>query len=257
VQTRLNQSYTSTGGASLLYDLFLPDTSEPPPLVICIHGGGWISGEKEGMREIAGILVSRGYAAAAPQYRLAPLHPYPSAVEDICHFRQFAAEQAREWRVDPDRIGVFGNSAGGHLAAMAALFTNDEFAESPIKAVVDVCGISDVTNPRVQHFPISWGFLEQFMNVPFEGHDQVYREASPLFHVKAGAPPFLLVHGEADDIVPVSQSVALAEALKEAGVPVELHCLPHEGHALSYEGWVKTESLMFDFFDRYLQNVHV
>ncbi|HMS54768.1 MAG TPA: alpha/beta hydrolase fold domain-containing protein [Fimbriimonadaceae bacterium] len=239
MQAKLDLFYPALDGTDLGFDLYLPE-SENPPLVVCIHGGGWISGDRKDYADVGIALADHGFAAACPTYRLAPLHPFPTPVDDIRAFVQFAkAESQLGW--DPTRLATLGNSAGGHLAAMAGLL------EQEVKAVVDICGISDVTDPRAQHFPISWAFLEQFMQIPYEGHDETFRAASPLHQVPVSPPPFLLIHGEQDDIVPVAQSTSLANELKRKGGDVELHLLPHDGHSFSYESWEHITSLFVRF----------
>lgn len=254
VQRLYEQIYAEPNGLPLRYDFFRPDSDIPIPLVVCIHGGGWISGEKEGMHDVAEMLASQGYAAACPQYRLAPLHPFPAPVEDILAFVTHMRASSEWLGIDPQRFASLGNSAGGHLAAMAGL---SKYADSMVQAVVDICGISDVTDPHGQHFPISIGFLEQFMAQPFAGNEELYRLASPLHQVQSGAPPFLIVHGEADDIVPFGQSIALSNKLQEVGTETELHILPGEGHAFSFESWMEIEMLILNFFQKSLRGVYV
>jgi acetyl esterase/lipase len=245
--------YASPTGLPLRYDFFRPQTEETVPLVVCIHGGGWISGDPSDMYEIAQILVLNGFAAACPQYRLAPLHPYPAAVEDTQTFVRFARAQAEEWNVDPNRFASLGISAGGHLALMLGLTNPVAPADWPresrsqVNAVVDICGIADVTAPRETHFDISRSFLDQFMAVPYEGNEDRFREASPLYHVTPDDPPMLVVHGEDDDVVPVAQSDALVEKLRNAGVEVEYHRLPGERHAFSFESYTQITQWILTF----------
>lgn len=248
-----DEIYAEPKGIPLRYDLFRPPGEAAAPLVVCIHGGGWISGEKEDMHEVAVRLAERGYAAACIQYRLAPLHPFPAAVEDVWAFVTFARSEADNLGVDPDRFASIGISAGGHLAAMAGL---SKFPDSRVQAVVDICGITDLTDPHGQHFPVSLGFLEQFMGVPFAENPELYRLASPLYQVFETPPPFFIAHGEADDIVPVGQSTALHEALQAAGGTSECHLLPNEGHGFTLEAWNHLEGLFLQFLERTLLYAH-
>lgn len=248
----LNQQFAAPGGTALGYDLVLPEGAGPFPLVVCLHGGGWISGDKSDMHEIALWLASEGFGAACPSYRLAPLYPFPAAVEDVMAVVRFAIAQASELGVDPTRFASFGNSAGGHLAAMLGVLSrmptdSPDAVSARVKAVVDICGISDVTDPRAKHLPISWSFLEQFMEVPFEGNEERFKLASPLQHVDANAAEFLLIHGEDDDVVPISQSEEMHASLEANGVKSRFIRLPGEGHALSYQAWpgVAKEVLAF------------
>lgn len=255
---RLDQSYPTLGGKLLRYDFFRPSTDEVLPLVVCIHGGGWISGDKSDMGEVARMFAELGFAAVCPQYRLAPLFTYPAAVDDILSFVRFCRTQAQDWKIDPDRIGAFGNSAGGHLAAMAGLLDHPPSDLGPpsgrVNAVVSLCGIFDLTEPDEKHFPISMAFLTQFLGSNYEGHEETWREASPIAHVDAAAVPFLVVHGRADDIVPVAQSRSFVSALNQAGVPVEYYELPGEGHAFSYPAWLDIERWSREFLEKTLRH---
>lgn len=198
------------------------------------------------MRDVALGLAEKGFAAACVGYRLAPLHSYPAAIEDCQEFVRYARTHSGELSVDPLRIASLGNSAGGYLAAMLGLA---DVSDSRVNAVVDICGISDLTKPREQHFPISWGFLEEFMGLPYEGNEWTYHEASPISRVTKDAPPFLLVHGESDDVVPVAQSHALAELLDDQQVRFELHTLPGEYHSFTFPAWQRIEQLYEEFLN--------
>jgi acetyl esterase/lipase len=196
------------------------------------------------MREVALSLANQGFAAAAIEYRLAPLNPFPAAVEDVRAFIAFARDHAQEWKIDPENIASLGNSAGGHLACMAGL-TGEPHERA--NAVVDICGITDLSNPREKHFSISWSFLEAFMGVEYAGNEQTFRDASPLSHVDYQSPPFLVIHGEQDDIVSIEQSEILVRALEHYGVKHEYYSLPGEMHSFSFGAWAKIEQLFVEF----------
>jgi acetyl esterase/lipase len=255
---KLDLPFTTSNGQSLSFDLYRPNSDAPVPLVVCIHGGGWISGDKSMMAEVAVNLVAEGYAVACPQYRLAPLNPYPAAVQDVQAFVRHMRSNASEFGVIPDRIAALGNSAGGHLAAMLGLTDAAiDGVSSRVDAVVDICGITDLTNPVDQHLPISFGFLEQFMGGPFSGNEEKWREASPITYVNEDAPPFLIIHGESDDVVPIAQSEALAGKLFTAGREVEFHRLPGEGHSFTFAAWVRIERLFNEFLAKSIKQEFV
>jgi acetyl esterase/lipase len=237
VRALIDQPYHDVAGMQLRFDMFRPNTDVVLPLVICIHGGGWISGDKESYRDVALGLVQAGFAAAIPQYRLAPLHPYPAAIEDIRTFVAFCRENAANWHVDPSKLASLGNSAGGYLAAMVGVGPSGY----RVNAVVDICGITDLRDPRETHFPISWSFIEQFLPDTYEGNEAVFEGASPVCLVNSECPPFLVFHGEADDVVPVSQSEQLVQALRSKGVKVDYHPFPNEDHGFSGGSWPRME----------------
>ena len=223
-----DEVYTNVGSVDLRFDAILPD-GKAAPAIVCIHGGGWVSGDRSDMHEVARYFADQGFAAFCPQYRLAPLYGYPAPIEDIQAFIVYLREKADSLGILADSIGVLGNSAGGHLAAMAGL---GEDPNARANAVVDICGLTDLTNYRESHPPISWDFLVQFMGgAPAE--DPRWIEASPLFRVHADAPPFLILHGEEDDGVYLDQSVRFFDALKAAGVQCEFEALPNEGHSFT------------------------
>lgn len=250
----LDQTYACPDGIPLAFDLFRPDVEGPVPLVVCVHGGGWITGDKTDMRPEAAWLVENGFAAACPSYRLAPLHPYPAAVEDVHAFVAYVRANAEQYGVHAEKIGAWGISAGGHLASMlgAPAPSSAEGGRPSVQAVVDVCGLADLTYPHERHHEVSWGFLDQFMGVPFEGSEDRFKSASPVHAVTAGAPPFLIFHGDADDVVAVEQSDAFAERLRSLGVPVKYHRLAGELHALSDPAWTLAREEILSFLNESL-----
>ncbi len=226
----IDQVYRDEAGVELRYDFFRPNDEQVVPLIVCLHGGGWISGAKEDAREIAVEFARNGFATACPSYRLAPLHPYPAAVDDCRAFVAFARSKAAEWGVRSASIGSIGNSAGGHLSAMVGLADSDD---EGVNAAVDICGLTDLTRPVEQHFPIAWGFLEQFMGCPYDGNESVWQAASPLWQLRSGLPPFYVIHGVDDDVVPVAQSDTFVAALRRLGNDAEYFRVPGEDHSFN------------------------
>lgn len=256
-----DQIFDSPEGKPLTFDYFRPNDGTELPLVVFTHGGGWISGDKTHFREEAIWLADQGFGCACISYRLAPLHPFPAAVEDAQTFVRYARSKSAELGIAPNRIAAMGSSAGGHLAAMLGLCDgligaehHPELSEySPkVNAVVDFSGISDLSAPRDKHLPIAWSFLEQFMGCPFEGNEALYDKASPLYHVSETDAPFLIVHGDMDDVIPIDQSVRLQQALSAVGVSSELIVLPGEGHGFSLEVWDEVRELYLAFLQRAL-----
>ncbi len=250
--------FEANDGTVLSFDLFPLAGMAPAPVVVCIHGGGWISGEPSMMHEVAESLNRMGFSAVCPQYRLAPLHTYPTPIEDIQACIRHLRANSNELQIDSGAIGVLGNSAGGYLAAMCGL------QDSPIRGissrancVVDISGITDLSEPDDSHFPISMSFLEQFMGCSHVGNEEKWTEASPISHTDSAIVPFLIIHGESDEIVPIAQSQALAGKLFGAGADIEFHSLPGEGHSFSYPGWLKVESLFEEFLRKSLRHEHV
>jgi acetyl esterase/lipase len=197
------------------------------------------------MHDVAIPLAEMGMAAVCPQYRLAPTHRYPAAIDDISACVEFLRRSAGEYRLDANRIATLGNSSGGHLAAMAGLRCN-------LQGVVDISGVSDLTDPEHDHYEIGAAFVFEFMGtMPSDAPDD-YRQASPITHIVSSSPPFLVIHGEADDIVPIDQSVKLVECLRENHVDVEYHTFPGEAHSFTYPAWRQIETMYIAFLKRVL-----
>lgn len=251
--SRLDEEF----GPGLRYDFFRPEGEGPFPLLVFIHGGGWISGDKSDFRDEALWFTEQGFATACIQYRLAPVHPFPAAIVDCQRFVQFARQESREFGIDPDRLGAFGSSAGGYLATMLGLLgepirPTGLGADPRVQAVVDFCGITDLTHPRERHFPIAWSFLEAYVGGPWSECPERWEEASPIRYVDAGAAPFAIFHGLEDDVVPIEQSRELAARLRDAGVPVELHEFPGEGHGFSWPSYLRAREIALRFLRTHL-----
>jgi acetyl esterase/lipase len=248
--TALRERMTVPGRPELVFDFTRPATAAPAPLLVFVHGGGWISGDLTMYADEAVWAAEQGMASACISYRLAPLHTFPAAVADVQAFMRHAATASKELGIDPTRVVVVGNSAGGYLAAMAGLcphdFGTDGAAVRP-SAVVSLSGISDLRDPDMASEPIAMTFVEQFMGGTFAELQESYGLASPVAYVDRGSPPFLVVHGDDDEIVPVAQSRQLVAALRAAGVETTYHELPGEGHSYSYPAWLGIRDLILEF----------
>jgi acetyl esterase/lipase len=241
-------------------DVFVPlGTPGPTSAVVWIHGGGFLSGSRlhPPLEWPAGLLfqslIDAGIAVASIDYRHAKEAPFPAQLHDAKAAIRYVRMYADRLGIDADRIAVWGESAGGHLAALVGLVEGDEELEgadgpdpvsSAVAAVVDFYGVSDVeVLPRLgEAFPPEYRSL-----LPDLGPDAVDPiqlllggsalitargggAASPVTYAHPDAPPFLLVHGDTDFIVPAAQSEALAAALRQQGVPTELVLLPGVNH---------------------------
>ena len=191
----------------------------------------------------AAWIAEQGFAAAVIDYRLAPLYPFPAAVQDTQSFMRYARENSNVLKIDPARIAAFGNSAGGHLACMLGLCDDTFGIESDtshkVNAVIDVCGLTDMRDPGETQYDISFSFIEQFLGGMYAGNEDKYAAASPLAHIDESDCPFFIAHGMMDDVVPPTQSSKLHEALTANGVKSTLLELPHDGHSFTYESWDK------------------
>ncbi len=211
-------TFASPGGETLHADVYLPEATAPVPVVIAIHGGGWKAGSRAGYRYLGELLAGRGYAVFSIDYRLVHngQNRYPAAVDDVRAAIKYVRDHALEMNVDPKRIVLMGDSAGGHLGALVGL------TERPaVAAVVGIFGVYDLA-AQWQHdlVPRPDDNISQLFLCPSLVEDRrLYFEASPVSHaIKANAgPAFLLAWGTRDDIVDPAQSEGFLLALKQAG----------------------------------------
>jgi len=223
-----NLVYLAAGGWEGRLDLYLPiNPTGPSPVYVNIHGGGWVSGSKEETALDVLPLLAMGFAVANVEYRLARTAPAPAAVQDCRCALRWVARHAAQYGLDVTRLVVGGASAGGHLALMAALLSPADGLDGlcpgnedlRVAAAVSFFGIADVADllagPDQRDFAVGWvGTRADAQNVA--------RSLSPIRHVHQGAPPVLLVHGDADPVVPYQQARRLADALDAARVPNQL-----------------------------------
>jgi acetyl esterase/lipase len=231
--------YGRVGERPLLLDLYSPARlTNAVPGLIFIHGGAWRSGKRQDYRVYTTHFASRGYVVATISYRLLKEAPFPAAVEDAkCAVRWMRANAAR-LQVDPDRIAVLGGSAGGHLAMMVGYSPDDPKLEghggnagvsSRVAAVVNFYGPADLTTP----FAKASHLVKDFLGGKFYAEaPELYRQASPQFYLKAGAPPTLTFHGTTDEVVPIDQADSLTAKLQELKIPCEYARLEGWPHAM-------------------------
>ena len=246
--------YARVGSHSLKLDLYLPaPTVHPHPLVIWIHGGGWYGGGKgEALINAAQLLV-RGFALASIDYRLSTIATYPAQLEDCKAAVRWLRANAATYNFDPDRFGVTGPSAGGHLGAllgttggvarMEGTVGNHRQVSSRVQAVVDFFGPTDFfkLDPQHQKAGSSESVLigkpieeikRNLLNPAYASWVRRVHDANPITFVTADDPPIYIMHGTQDPVVLHSQSVIFDAALRLAGVPVNFRAVPGLGHAV-------------------------
>lgn len=242
--TQRNVTYCTVSGVDLKMDIYFPKgTTGVTPLVVYIHGGGWSSGDKSGGAGAvdAPALLDAGFTVASLDYRLAPQYKMPAMIEDVkCAIRSFRAH-AGQYNIDPNRIGVWGGSAGGHLVSI--LGTSDKSAgfdvgeyldqSSRVQAVVDMFGPADFLT-----FPFS-GNSSEIASTVFGTTDlsnPIFAATSPVTYISADDPPFLILQGDADTTVPLSQSQEFYNKLIASGVDAQLIIVKGGTHGLSTPG---------------------
>ncbi|MHA3775446.1 alpha/beta hydrolase fold domain-containing protein [Verrucomicrobiota bacterium sgz303538] len=254
--------YVTNGHERQKLDLYLPaQNGAARPLVVWIHGGGWEGGSKNGCP--AKAMVNRGYAVASIGYRLSQHAIYPAQIEDCKAAIRWLRAHAQEYAIDPARIGVWGASAGGHLAALLGTTGNirnfdvgENLNESSgVQCVIDWFGPADFLHygepPWVQlDYPRS--AVSKLLGGPVSNDPEKARRASPVYFVHAEAAPFLIMQGDKDPLVPLQQSELLQAALKKAGVESQLRIYPGAAHGGPAFSAPESLKLMTDFFDAHL-----
>lgn len=250
-------------------DVFIPKhrSTAPTPAVLWIHGGGWERGDKNG-NSGAQLLVTEGFVTASLFYRLSGDSPFPADIEDCKCAIRFLRANSSKYGIDPDRIGVAGASAGGHLAELVATAGRNAGLEgdggwnrssSRVQAAAAYYGVSDFTVGASQFQHHTGEVVVKLFRGTEKDKPELYRKASPILYVSKDSPPLLLVHGEDDDLVPFDQSVRMADAYRRAALPVEFIPVMHAGHDFEQVGAAPISPSVemvhqktIDFFNRYL-----
>ncbi|MCX6093311.1 MAG: alpha/beta hydrolase [Candidatus Bipolaricaulota bacterium] len=263
-ETLRDIEYAVVDGISLKLDLYLPDapSAKPAPLVVYIHGGAWISGDKTPTH--APAVLGPQYAVASVNYRLAQQAPFPAQIHDCKAAVRWLRAHAGTYGIDSNRIGAWGSSAGGHLAAL--LGTSDGIAalegtvgdclgvSSRVQAICDSFGPTDLLTLVDPTGDIDVGAayspVGRLLGGPRAEHTELARLASPISHIDETDPPFLILHGDADEVVPYGQSVTFHQVLASAGVDASLYLVGRGAHG-GFPPFV--DALVKAFFDRVLR----
>lgn len=277
VRAEMDIPYVPGGDESQRLDLFLPEKAadHPLPLVVSIHGGGWRGGSKAWCPSV--FMIARGYAAASIEYRFSQKALFPAQIQDCQAAIRWLRANSKKYNLDPDQIGVMGSSAGGHLVALLgtaggkkafAPIGGNEDQSDRVQAVCDYYGPSDF-NTVMQQAADDKNVRNIFkFNTPSDpyscligvslGSDRQKGEAvSPMHYVSKDNPPFLILHGTFDALVPYAQSTELAAALKAQGVEALLQTLPGSGHGGPAFGKPAVVDLIQKFFDKHLMKQDV
>ena len=236
--------YANPDNQHLQLDMARPAEGDGPfPAVVCIHGGGFRAGKRESWDNMCKELAGHGFVAVTVTYRLAPQFQFPAAVEDCQCALRFIADHAKDYNIDVNRIVVMGESAGGHLALTTGMipasagferqcpgggFTGGGAHDLPkVAAILDWYGISDLNDmlsgPNQRGYAVAW-----FAGLP--NAQELAKKVSPLTYVRRDLPPILIIHGDADPIVPYSQATRLRDALTAAGAPNDMYTVPGGSH---------------------------
>lgn len=259
-------AYVENGHERQKLDLYVPEKAEKPlPLIIWIHGGGWQNGSKDGCPPLRNGYVERGYAVASINYRLSSHAVFPAQIEDCKAAIRYLRAHAREYSLDPERFGVWGSSAGGHLVALVG--TSGEAREfevgpnldqsSKVQAVCDFYGPTDftafVSAPGYERHATPDSPEAKLLGGAVKDNPEKAAKVNPVTYVSADDPPFLIVHGDKDATVPINQSELLFTALKKAGVSAHFHTIHGAGHGGPGFADKAVEEMVAKFFDQQLK----
>jgi len=254
--------YVTGGGHAQSLDLYIPETAKAPlPLIIWIHGGAFRAGDKQQCPALP--FTRRGYAVASLNYRLSQQAKFPAQIEDCKAAVRWLRAHATKYNLDPKRFGAWGSSAGGHLVAMLGTAGDVKELEgklgnldqsSRVQAVCDWFGPTDFTQMNKDGSTMDHDGPDspesQLIGGPVQENKDKAARANPITYVSKNDPPFLIMHGDKDPLVPHQQSVLLHEALKKTGVEVTFHTVQGAGHGF---GGPDITKMVEDFFDRHLK----
>ncbi len=255
-----NVVYSTANGYDCKLDAYVHrDPKGPVPVVLFIHGGGWVAGTKEGATMALLPWLEKGLSVVNAEYRMARVSLAPAAVEDCRLALRWIFKNAKQYGFDTTRVIVTGTSAGGHLALMTGMLTASDGFDTPtdwdyatvepkVAAIINWFGITDVkdllSGPNKQNYAVNW-----IGDQPDK--DALALRVSPLTYVRKGLPPVFSVQGDHDELVPYSHSVRLHEALTRAGVPNELLTIPGGKHGgFTKDETAKTYNAIFDFLKK-------
>jgi acetyl esterase/lipase len=256
-------AYVPDGHERQKLDLYLPAQNQdagPLPLIVWVHGGAWLAGSKENCPAVR--FLRRRYAVASINYRLSQHAIFPAQIEDCKAAIRFLRANAEKYNIDPNRIGVWGASAGGHLVALLGTAGDvKEFEKGPnlqvssrVQAVCDFFGPTDLA--KMSQFPSTMDHdapnspESQLIGGPVQENKEACRRANPITYVTKDDPPFLICHGDKDMLVPHNQSELLYDALKKAGVNATFHTVKSGGHGFRD---AEADRMVQEFFDKFLK----
>ena len=234
-ESHFGEVYVERDSGPLKADLYIPEGEGPFPGVLVVHGGAWYMGTRAQLSGFAQKLASQGMTAVAISYRFAPDHKFPAQIEDCKAAVRWMRSNAERLKIDPERIGGFGYSAGAQLVTL--LGTSDEDQE-----LSDGSEDSDQPSTRLQAvagggapcdfrtLPLDLEMLSFWLGGTRRQRGEQYRLASPAEFVSADDPPMFFFHGEKDDLVPVASPISMCRSLSRVGVPAELYVVPNVGH---------------------------
>jgi acetyl esterase/lipase len=234
IDIKTGVDYVQRDAGPLKADVYMPKGAGPYPGIVVVHGGAWAMGTREQLAGAALFLAEHGYTAVSIEYRLAPQDKWPAQIYDCEAAVRWMRAHASEYKIDPTRIGAYGYSAGGHLAALLGALKDDELREPGVSA--------DAPSARVQ-VVLAGGAPCDFSSLPADSDrlaywlggtpaekPDAYRDASPAHYVSSDDPPMFFFHGDSDELVPIRSPEKMVEQLHTAGVTTDFYTVKGAGH---------------------------
>ncbi len=260
-QQFIDIEYAKVNDTKLLLDIYMPENVENPSLIIWIHGGAWLAGDKENPPM---EFVKRGYALASVNYRLSGEAKFPGMLHDIKASIRFLRAKASDYGYKTDKIVIAGSSAGGHLVALVGVTNNYKELEGTIGGYLDesssVQGIIDLYGPTnfmtILHQSTPHGMnvrvpaLKQLLGDAPDNVPELAKLASPVFHVDSEDPPLLILHGNKDPQVPINQSHELENEYLKKNLPVKMVVVYEGVHGGDEFEKEKYQTIIFAFLDK-------
>ncbi len=257
--------YAQTDTDDLTLDIYTPKhrSEEKIPVLVYVFGGGWFSGNKHQIQRLGGHLLTRhGYALIATTYRHSDSAKFPAQIHDLKGAIRWIRAKAIDYNFDADSIGVWGPSAGGHLAALLGTTNGNSELEgdiggtelshysSDVQAVVDLFGVANL----VKQTKSSDWMTERLLGGPQSERADLARLASPHFHASSSSAPILILHGDQDELVPVEQSISFHRHLQEVGANSTLQIIEGGAHGGEAFNTPVIRNMMIKFFDSHLKS---
>lgn len=246
-----NLVYGRRGTEELRLDTYGAEAGGTKPGLVLVHGGAWVEGSKDDWKDVVGLFTVQGYVCFSIDYRLAQgrKNLWPAQLDDVQLAVRWIRAHAKQFGLDPNRLGAMGGSAGGHLASLLGTMDTRDNSEpslakysSRVQCVINMAGPSDFSAmfpPMNKDVKVLAVPVAAFLGAPAEKARQTYLEASPIYHVDKKTVPHLILQGEVDPIVPPSQSERMYKKLKATGIPVKLFVYPGQGHGFDSYSMVK------------------
>ena len=243
--------YTKVGGRELKLDIMYTKGAKMRPLVICVHGGGWMGGHRSMYHSRMRKLAEQGYATASVEYRFAPKTIWPKQIEDVQAAHRFLIKNAERYGIDPEHIAAWGESAGGHLALMLGLMPSEKGEALRLRGIVNYFGPTEFR--QTDRIKGAGRFmLMALMGGRLEGKKEILAHASPMAYIDRTDPPILTLHGTKDNLVPIEGSELLHETMVKAQIPGQLFPMEGTGHGMGGDR-KKGQELLSNFFADYLK----